>query len=73
MDEISRPMKTMSSSTEEVMNIMPVAPKQMRAKYSPAWVMGDSKKSKDPSSVTSTMDAMSRWKKTEKLSTWMVP
>ena len=36
-------MKTMRSSTELVMNIMPVAPKQTRAKYSPAKVMGDSK------------------------------
>jgi hypothetical protein len=43
IDEISRPMKTMSSSTELVMNIMPVAPKSPRAKYSPACVTGDSK------------------------------
>ena len=38
MEEISRPMKTISSSTEQVMSIMPTAPKRTRAKYSPAWV-----------------------------------
>jgi len=31
IDEISRPMKTISSSTEQVMNIMPTAPKRTSA------------------------------------------
>ena len=43
MEEISRPTKTMRSSTEQVMNIMPTAAKRMRAKYSPAWEAWPSK------------------------------
>ena len=35
IEEISRPMKTSSSSTAEVMSSMPTAPKRMRAKNSP--------------------------------------
>ena len=41
MEEISRPMKTRSSSTAEVMSSMPTVPRRMSAKNSPmSWVFG---------------------------------
>src|SRR6266702_112373 len=36
MEEISSPMKTIRSSTEQVISIMPTAPNRTSAKYSPA-------------------------------------
>src|ERR1700761_5912581 len=73
MEEISRPTKTMRSSTEQVISIMPTAPKRVRAKYSPAWLALPSKKSNEPRRVTRTTEAMTKWKRMEKASTWMVP
>src|ERR1700733_4244927 len=73
MEEISRPTKIIRSSTEQVISIMPTAPKRVRAKYSPAWLALPSKKSNEPRRVTRTTDAMTKWNRTEKASTWMVP
>ncbi len=65
MDEISRPIKTISSSVEQLINIMPTAPKQISAKYSPAWPCSPAKESRDDSSVAMTIIPISTWKKTE--------
>ncbi len=43
MEDISRPTKTISSSTEHVISIMPTAPNSTSAKYSPACVALPSK------------------------------